>query len=375
MIAISGYTKVNLYSKLFFRVSCIANILSYIFTFTIVSGTRLASIAMGLIMVYMLVESYIVEYSHESYNSRYASKIVMGIVLIALSVVYVDRDYILFLPIIMGLLYLNVNSIIKSKFVNYMLSIFVVVPIVKIYMFSNYNKYEYIGVLVTFMFLITMSNMLFRLNSEKLFEVENRAETTKEIVRLMNHLVVHNVRNELQNMQILCKAKYRNDIDLFIDTMHEYQQSISRLVDSDIFDNFESIDVKEIINGMNHIIGKNLVDFDYTEKDNTEIATNKNVLYSTIKNFIENSIEASRKFKDKKSILIVKEGKTIKITDSCGGFDVSNIKVGSTTKSVDKRYHGVFLKTITDESICKLFGFAVTIKKIDDGTEIEIKFV
>jgi hypothetical protein len=69
-------------------------------------------------------------------------------------------------------------------------------------------------------------------------------------------------------------------------------------------------------------------------------------------------------------ILLVDDEESI--VDNCGGFDVNKIALGVSRKSGE--VHGVFLRTITDPSMQKMFGFKVSICSMGDGTRIVIEF-
>jgi hypothetical protein len=112
----------------------------------------------------------------------------------------------------------------------------------------------------------------------------------------------------------------------------------------------------------------NKASIDYVELDDSTFYTNKNILYSTIKNFLENSIEANSNC----FVVVIKEKDRITIIDDCGGFDLETMK-GKTTKE-KKNLHGIFLKTITDPSIKNLFNFEVKIDRMDNGTRVKIVF-
>ena len=370
---ICAKTKNTLYNKWFYLGSCIANALCNLFAYSLVSDSVLMLIFFSILVAFAF-ENVFRNLTESELNDRYILKVLFGIITITISMWSINKDYVLFFPLMFGSLYLNFNVYLRSKVLEYTTKAFLFTPFIKLFFMNNIKIIEYAPIMVCFAVITIVSNMLFIMNSKEIKEVENRSDVVKEIFRLMNHLSIHDIRNELQKMQILCTKKYRGDVDLFMDTFKKYSDSIMALIDKDIFTNFEEVNLKDLIENMNHITGRNVVDFSYIEKDDSEVNANKNVLYSTIKNFIENSIEAAMKTNDRKYVTVIKEKKLIRIIDNCGGFDINNIYKGRTTK-IDEKYHGVFLKTIIDPAIKNLFGFLVEIVRLPEGTEIQLRFV
>ena len=357
---------INLYNKKFYTLSCLSNISSYIFTYFLAKEVGYVAIVFGTIQLLFVSEIGLKHFTKEMYNHRYIVTIVSGMVMITFSMFDINKDYVLFLPIMLGFMYLSVNNFIMSKIVKVCSIIFMLTPIAKVFVSKNYSFVEYFGVLSIFTFFIYVTNKLFVNNYKNVKELEQKAEEIKSIFKLMSHLTIHDINNELQKMQILATKKYRNDPELFVDTLSDFTNSLMSLSNMDIFDNFEDIYVASLISNMNHVTNK--ASIDYVELDDSTFYTNKNILYSTIKNFLENSIEANSNC----FVVVIKEKDRITIIDDCGGFDLETMK-GKTTKE-KKNLHGIFLKTITDPSIKNLFNFEVKIDRMDNGTRVKIVF-
>ena len=72
------------------------------------------------------------------------------------------------------------------------------------------------------------------------------------------------------------------------------------------------------------------------------------------------------------NIAVIKYENVVEIIDDCGGFDVSKIRKGRSDKN--SKSHGIFLSTIIDPAVHKMFGFEVNLYNIGVGTRIIIKF-
>jgi len=375
MLSYNKNTEINLYSRKFYIFSCILNLISAVFSyFTIpVHGSYIA-IAGVVLFIFMALESLAPdEFTVSQYVNRYTIKILFGMVVVSTSIFSVDKDYILFIPVLLGLMYLNVNSILKSKFIQYLAPVFMTIPIFKVIISDSYDLVEYLALLFLFIGTSTLTSFLFQTNKHSLEEHERRGKMIKQIYKLMNHLTVHDVRNELQKMQVLAMDRYRKNTTLFIKTLNDFNNNIDKIVDNKLFESSESIDIKDLIEDMSHIIRRGDVCFYPSFKDNTMIYSNKNILFSTLKNFMENSIESARRKGITCQIQFIKDENQITLIDNCGGFEINKIKFGNTEKE-DKDKHGIFLKTIIDPSIKNLFGFEVGIVRLEHGTKVILQF-
>lgn len=374
-----GFTKQavnNLHHPTFYMLSCISNMITIGFAYYAlpVVGEWVAGVGIALMIAMMIEHELHDVLSKREYNNRYTVKILAGMTVITLGVVYIDRDYILYLPILMGMVYMNVNTIIKNKWLHYVLLALMFAPAVKVIATKPQNMLEYLCVIFLFISVSLLSSTLFRTNKETLEAAENTSMMMKSVHKLVTHLTRHDVRNELQKMQILGTATYRKNQMLFLETMHKYQSSIEQLVDNNIFDDWSSIDVADMIDNLSHVTSnKNLI-FSVVCEDSEPVFTVKNMLYSTLKNIIENSVEASNRKGIVGQMTIVKTRNRITCSDNCGGFDVSSIAQGHTSKKHGQKSHGVFLYTITNPAIKTLFGFSATVRRIENGTCVELTF-
>lgn len=378
-------SKLNMNTKGFFIVSCISNIICHVLSALITHKLLILASIFSLVSVVFLVESIIKkEYSDKDYVNRYVIKIILGMIMISFSVFNIQKDYVLYVPILMTIMYLTVNNILRSKLVSTSIYLFMLSPFIKISSYENTRKFEYFAVLFAFSAISYLSVLLFHANKTRIEEIENanelmqktleetiaKADSIKSIHRMMHYLTCHDIRNELTNMTCLQQSKYRKDIDLFQEVMYKYINSINTLVDTNIFDNHEEIKICELVGNMNHVTNRGIVDFYYNRVEPTKIISNKNFVYSTIKNFIENSVEAATKLPGKRSVRISQYKNVVSIEDTCGGFDP---KTAKSTK-FDTKNHGIFLKTITDPSIKYLFNFEVSINRTEYGTRVDIIF-
>jgi hypothetical protein len=339
-----------------------------------VLGTPVAFTGIGL-MLAMLIEFEVHKpFTRQQYNIRYVIQMFAGMVVIVLGVVYIERDYILYLPILMGMVYMNVNTIIKNKFIQYVSLAMMFVPAVKVISTKPQNMFEYLCVIFVFMSVSLLSSTLFRTNKETLEEAENVSTMMRGVHKLITHLTRHDVRNELQKMQILGTPTYRKNTALFLDTMYKYQASIEKLVDNNIFDDRSDIDVSALLEALSHVTSSKSVIFSYVCEDDSPVVSGRNMLYSTLKNVIENSIEAANRKGITGQVVVVKSKNKITCTDNCGGFNTSSIAQGRTSKNTGTKNHGVFLYTITNPAIKALFGFSAHVSCIDNGTRVELIF-
>lgn len=367
-------TEKYLYNKTFFKWSSLSNLFCHILTAFIISNVFYLEMFVSLIFFGIFVESNFKDYSRNDFNNRYVMKIIFGIFTMLFSVYYSNREYIIYLPILMGLFYLNVNSIIKSKLVHYACLIFIPFPIIKVLFTNLQNKIEYLVVLIMFSTISFMTHYLFSSRKNQIEENEEKVETIKTIFQMRNGLKKHDIRNELTKLMILSSKKYRSDFNLFIETLESIVKTINLSIDDDdIFGEHEVINFDEILDQMPNVTLNKNINFSYGKKDEIKIKCNKNILFSTIKNFLENSMEAARKNQKIAGVVLTKEKNLITIIDDCGGFDLSKISFGNSSKE-HKHLHGIFLKTIITPFIKDVFGFSVEIENIGSGTKVKIMF-
>lgn len=368
MFACTSKTEINLYNKKFFILSCLSNIMSHVFTIIITPHLFWVGTLFSLIISVMLVDNIVRVHSDAIYRQYYSIKMIIGMIMITCSVFSINKEYVIYLPILMGIMYLNVNALIKSKWVENIVLLFMGAPFIKVAMYDSTRKFEYFAVLVVFIILAYMSNTLFHSTKQKLDEYEHRANSIKEIHGLMHYLTCHEVRNELTKMTCLQQIKYRNNVELFQDTLYGYINNINQLVNSQVLDNHEEIKLHEIIDELNHITSKNTADFHYDTKVPTLLYSNRSFLLSTIKRFIEISIERAKIHPTRKYIKISQHKNIISIEDNCGKVDILN------SKTPNNSFHCIFVRTVTDPTINNLFNFSASINETSDGLKVDLIF-
>lgn len=373
MFSYNNNTEIYLYDKRFYLASCFSNAVCFQITKFIIPQMELMMDVFTILFIILLLENAFRHLLKQQYINRYVLKIVVGMCVISTSVYYSSREYIIFLPVLMCLLYLNVNTILKSKTISFLSFPFALVSFGKIFITEKYQSFEYIGVIFIFSTIVILSMLLFKSNKSQFELNEQKAELFKNVNKSMNQLRRHDVRNELMKMMILAKSKYRNDVELFMDTLQSFTTSINELIDDKIYDSHFEVDIDSIISTMNHITSHKSINFKYIKEDSVPLLSNKNFLYSTIKNFVENCCEAAMNKGIVADVVVTKTENKIIIEDSCGGFDVNKIIEGYTSKN-EKNLHGVFLKTITNPFIKNMFGFEVKIERVCNGTKVSLIF-
>jgi uncharacterized membrane protein len=364
----------NLYNVRFYVFSCFMNLVSILFSIFTIPEYGIYMGIMGFVlysvMIYEALRRH--QFTDDQYRVRYSIKVLAGIALITMGVFTLHSDFLLYLPILMGLLYLNLNTIIRYTWLQYVIIAFMLSPVVRVVLDPSKNKMEYISIIFLFVTSSLISTMLFHTNKETIEENENRANMIKNMFRIMNHLTVHNVRNELQEMQRLYKPEYRNNGMMFLTAMTQHMESIDKMVNNRLFDSYEDVMINDVVDDLNHVLRDSDVEFE-SDFDNEEMNCNKSILFTTIKNFVENSIEASKRNGIKCELKISKRKNMITIIDNAGGFDIEKIGFGKTEKN-NKNDHGIFLRTMIDPSVENIFGFKTTITKISGGTKVILTF-
>lgn len=197
--------------------------------------------------------------------------------------------------------------------------------------------------------------------SRRINESANKGMILKEIYSMARYRMIHDLNNAVQKLHLLSLEKYRTNSELFNVTLTMMCNDIRNIYVEDIFETPTVISVPTIISNLSHVIKDGNCEVHLCIDENSYIVGNNNIVYSTIKNLIINSIEAAQARNLKCNIIIVQHANHIIITDSSGGFDLD--------------MKGSFLKTITDTSIVDLFGFKVTVDNECEGTVVNLNFV
>lgn len=304
------------------------------------------------------------------YEKNYIILIYLIMFIIVVSLFTIEKEYIIVIPFLMSMVFGNVNVIFRSNFLQKINQIFMLTPLIKIVI--TYRNFEYFSVFVFIASLVVITNLLFTTNRNRLeAESEMKADFVKEVFKLTSQLSNHDVRNSLTKMMILSKKEYRENLPKFLEEYDNCVSDILSHINLDVFSNTD-INITELIDKMTHVTRKDNVNFIFDCRDDIKVVANSNIVYSTIKNFIENSIEAANRKNEDVSIMLTKYKNIVEIADNCGGFDVNNIKTGNTTKN--SKGHGIFLSTIIDPAVQKMFGFEVNLYNTGIGIKTVIKF-
>lgn len=372
-----GFTRKSaryLLSPRFYTFSCALNLLSMVFGILLLppSGKILCTAGSGVLLGLLVESRFQRTFSGEDYRRRYVLKMLMGMAAIGMSMFLLDRDYLLFLPMLMGILYLNVNTILRSSLITASCIVFMSTSLVKIVLSSQANKLEHLAVMILFMTTAFLSGLIFRTSKNELEEVENRSQMMRCAFQLASQLMRHDMRNAMQQLQVLGMARYRNDPALFRKTMSEHTQTLDRIVSADLFSDAQEIRFGELIPALSNQLSHRC-ELHHQSLDEEPLVGNRNLVHSVLKNLLENSIEAAQRQGASPCLRIVKVGNKITVLDNCGGFDITRVLEGRTSKK-DAANHGIFLRTVTDPAIASLFGFRVELCSVQGGTSSVLTF-
>ena len=282
----------------------------------------------------------------------------------------IRSEYMITVPFIVGMVLGNVNVIFKSRLLQSVNFVFMLTPLISILIFHrdimHLSLFFFLTAMCTISYFLVSSN---RQTIER--ESEVKANFVKEVCKLSSNLSSHDLRNELTKMMILSSKKYRENLPLFLETFDGFVQNVLAHVSFNVFES-NPINIDDIVANLNHITNSSHVKFVYETEDNAKVIGHYNIIASLLKNFIENSIDAAMRRGHIAEVSMLKYENVIEIIDNCGGFDVDRIAMGNSSKL--SKNHGIFLSTITDPSVQKMFGFKVTILRIVEGTRIIVMF-
>ena len=361
----------TLYSRKFLLLSSAFNLILYTFTIRIVPQNTPLMLVCSAVMMTLLLEGCLRKaFSVTQYNSRYALTMITGIMVITASLFRASKDYILFVPFVTSFVYLNANAIIKSRLLHWLILAFMITPVIK--MVTWHFNLEAAMIMAFYASINLIAIYLFSTNKQAIDEAKNEGAYAREMMRLLNAWTVHDVRNELTKMQILAKKDLRSDLPKFLDTLYQYTESIAGLVDNDVEKDLETIHIRDMVARLTHVTNHAMLDFHYLEDDNSPVTGKRRIVYSVLKNIIENSLEAALRNGRKAHIELRKAGNSVVITDDCGGFDIERIRFGYSSKGESS--HGFFLRTITNPATENVFGFKTTLTNTGIGTKITLTF-
>lgn len=352
----------NLYSNDFYMFSCLANLVSAIFAYFVIPDFCHSLSIFGVVLfVGMMVENIVKKtFSNDEYNSRYSVKILYEIFLVSISLILMKNEYLLYLPILLSMLYLNVNTIIKSKLLKYVSYIFMLSPIFKIIDMPSNDILAYISVCVMFIFISILSSILFQSNSEMVEESTRRENILKEIYKLTNRHKIHDVRNELAKLYMSAYKHSETDPGKFLKVLKESSDNIQRYTNADIFKNDEKIDLETLIEDLHQYSTFSEINYTNSFIDRRQIVGNRNFLSSLIKRLLENCVEKSRANNISGDVILIKRENVLILLEECG-----------TTVSDSFRD---FLSVVQDPTVESIFQFKVHVQELKNGFEYKIIF-
>lgn len=352
---------IDIYSRKFYNFSCIANLISSIFAFFIIppSATSISIFGIFLFLGFLAEAFFKKNFTVDQYNDRYTLKIFYEMLITSISVILINEPYLLYLPILLSMLYLNVNSIIKSKLIQYSSFVFMLVPLYKIFSLPSNEILVYFAVCVLFMLLAFLSTFLFKTHQEIAESAEKREEIMKEVYKLIQRKSIHNVRNELTRLY-LSANKFQDNYPEFLEIMKSCSENIQKYANTYAFDNDECITLESVFNDLeNYMHSPNITCFN-SILDRKVIIGNRNFIYSLIKTILEYCQEKALYNNLMADVNIIKRENSLIIRDECGHKE---------SKEFEK-----FLSVMDDEDVKRIFKFDLKCLETSLGNEFVINF-
>ena len=351
----------DIYSKRFYNFSSIANLISSIFAVFIIPPFASSISIFGVcLFLGFLIEALMKKtFTVDQYNDRYTLKIFYEMIITTIAMVLINESYLLYLPILLSMLYLNVNAIIKSKLIQYSAFAFMLTPLYKIFSLPSDQILVYISVCVLFMLLAFLSTFLFKAHQEIAESAEKREDIMKEVYKLIQRKSIHNVRNELTRLY-LSANKYQDNYPEFLEIMKSCSENIQKYANTYAFDNDECITLESIFNDLeNYMHSPNITCFN-SILDRKVIIGNRNFIYSLIKTILEYCQEKALYNNLMADVNIIKRENSLIIRDECGHKE---------SKEFEK-----FLSVMDDEDVKRIFKFDLKCLETSLGNEFVINF-
>ena len=368
---------VTLYDKKFYRNSCIMNAACMVVAAVIlpfpgkVYGAAATLVFLGFLAEILLRGDAL---TRAAMRNRYIFKMVSGMVTIGIGTALVDKEYVLYVPAVMGMLYLNVNTLLRSPYLQKVIYGFMFLSVAQSVGMHHADLRETLEYGATSVFLVVSALLtfgLFRSNKDVFERNERRASILLAVGRMQNELMVHDVNNALMSIFVLSNERYRSDKALFVEELERRLEEVRDLLDVRMLDRREDVDLGELLDRMPAAAGDCRVVRDFQDRD--PIPANLNMFYSMLRNFLQNSAEAAARSGKSATIHVRKSGRLVVLEDDAGGFDTSLIRAGATSKS-QAGTHGVFLRTVSDPVVQAGFGYRLEIERTQTGTRVEIDF-
>jgi sensor histidine kinase regulating citrate/malate metabolism len=208
---------------------------------------------------------------------------------------------------------------------------------------------------------------LYRPNDEEISSQYNS-------LKIITSLVTHDINNAVINISSQLSALQTGE-----EAFEIIEQSIFKIQDAIVLLQ-ENIKVKfSFFKFLNHILSRCENGFEIkADFPDFEILGRPKIFVSLMSNIIENAREAYiNKHGEIHGMILklylmerAKDVRVLVIEDNCGGFDVSKIKNGVSSKEGEG--HGVFLKTLANHD--KEFDVSFAIERIKNGTRIFLEF-
>lgn len=300
-VMLYGFTKGsmgNLYNPIFYAFSCAANIAVFSFGYMLIPtvGPAVCGVGIAVMCGLMLELALRKNFNDDQYRIRYVTKILCGIVVVASGSLYIDQDYVLYVPILVGMAYITVNTILRSSILQACSITLLLVAPLKILLVMESSKFvAYMSTIVMETALVILTFAIFRTNKERLEETEKTVAILRGHHSMNTHQFSHDMRNILQSMQELATSKYRTDPIKWLEKFDEYVASIDELCENYKSDEMSQVSIDSIIDALSHMTTNRRIIFNYVKYDDDPVLSYKNYVFWVLRNLIENSIEAANR--------------------------------------------------------------------------------
>jgi hypothetical protein len=233
-------------------------------------------------------------------------------------------------------------------------------PLLKVFTMPTQDILAYISVCVLFVMVSILSTLLFKANQELLEDAEKNTELLKQIYKMANRHPKHQVRNELGKLNILAYKNLAEDPIAFLEIISECSQNIIRYTNTDVFDNFEVINLETLVSELNNFTENTSIIYHNSFMDRRNIISNRNFLESVLKEILENCIAKAKFNNSVGDVVLYKRENTLTILDECG-------------KQVSDGFKK-FLEVVQSQVVETIFQFKMTIHESSSGYEYKIVF-
>jgi hypothetical protein len=352
----------DLYTKEFYLMSCFANLISSTFAYFILPASANVIVLFGIcLFIACIIEAVFKkdDITKKQYNELYSIKIFYQIAITSISLLVLKNECIMYLPVLLSMLYLNVNSIIKSKLIQYSSIIFMLSPLLRVFYLPSNEIFLYLSVCVLFIFATFLSTFIFKNHQEKIDSSDHNMNILKEVYRLTQRHPAHDIKNELTILN-LCSHKYHDEPSKFLEQLKESTENIQRYANTNIFENEEVINLENLINDLRNYTSHSSINCFNSFMDRRTIISNRNFLYSVFKNILDNCIQKSIKNSYVGDVILIKKENCFILRDECG------LELSDKFKN--------FLEVIEDGMVKNMFGYNIKIDTLSDGYEYKISF-